>query len=74
MERDTHSENPLKPSCIMCSVGCIVDNAKGHCISNLQIRLKCLVVMSERVHLFQRPHFLPTLVNLFVASPFEPLL
>ena len=48
---------PLKPSCIMCSVGCIVDNAKGHCISNLQIRLKCLVVMSERVHLFQRPHF-----------------
>ena len=63
MERDTHSENPLKPSCIMCSVGCIVDNAKGHCISNLQIRLKCLVVMSERVHLFQRPHFPSSMIQ-----------
>ena len=62
----------------MCSVGCIVDNAKGHCISNLQIRLKCLVVMSKRVHLFQLPHFPSlhdsTLVDLFVVSPFEPLL
>ena len=24
MERDTHSENPLKPSCIMCSVGVLL--------------------------------------------------